>query len=43
MTEQGLTVRHVGVGSIVIAAEPLVRFIHSVNSLTEQLRHSNEA
>src|SRR6202795_2534346 len=40
--EQGLIVRRAGLGSVVIAAEPPVLFTHSVKSLTEWLRYSNE-
>jgi DNA-binding GntR family transcriptional regulator len=40
--EQGLIVRRAGLGSVVIAAEPPVLFSHSVKSLTEWLRYSNE-
>ena len=42
VTEQGLIVRRAGFGSVVIAAEPPVLFTHSVKSLTEWLRYSNE-
>src|SRR3981189_859035 len=42
ITEQGLIVRRAGLGSVVIATEPPVLFTHSVKSLTEWLRHSNE-
>src|ERR1700686_487577 len=42
ITEQGLIVRRAGLGSVVIAAEPPVLFTHSVKSLTEWLRYSNE-
>jgi GntR family transcriptional regulator len=42
VTEQGLIVRRAGLGSVVIAAEPPVLFTHSVKSLTEWLRYSNE-
>src|ERR1700738_1459033 len=40
--EQGLIVRRAGLGSVVIATEPPVLFTHSVKSLTEWLRYSNE-
>src|ERR1700751_4686686 len=40
--EQGLIVRRAGLGSVVIASEPPVLFTHSVKSLTEWLRYSNE-
>src|ERR1700722_3208047 len=40
--EQGLIVRRAGLGSVVIAAEPPVLFTHSVKSLAEWLRYSNE-
>jgi GntR family transcriptional regulator len=42
ITEQGLIVRRAGFGSVVIATEPPVLFTHSVKSLTEWLRYSNE-
>jgi GntR family transcriptional regulator len=42
ITEQGLIVRRAGFGSVVIAAEPPVLFTHSVKSLNEWLRYSNE-
>src|SRR5205809_7894116 len=42
ITEQGLIVRRAGLGSVVIAAEPPVLFTHSVKSLNEWLRYSNE-
>src|ERR1700738_5230037 len=42
ITEQGLIVRRAGLGSVVIAAEPPVLFTHSVRSLSEWLRYSNE-
>jgi len=42
LTEQGLIVRRAGLGSVVIASEPPVLFTHSVKSLTEWLRYSNE-
>ena len=42
VTEQGLIVRRAGLGSVVIASEPPVLFTHSVNSLSEWLRYSNE-
>src|SRR4029077_4338051 len=40
--EQGLIVRRAGLGSVVIATEPPVLFTHSVKSLAEWLRYSNE-
>src|SRR5438034_6671175 len=40
--EQGLIVRRAGLGSVVISTEPPVLFTHSVKSLTEWLRYSNE-
>src|ERR1700704_7218034 len=40
--EQGLIVRRAGLGSVVIATAPPVLFTHSVKSLTEWLRYSNE-
>src|SRR5258708_17682938 len=40
--EQGLIVRRAGLGSVVIATEPPVLFTHSVKSLSEWLRYSNE-
>jgi GntR family transcriptional regulator len=40
--EQGLIVRRAGLGSVVIASEPPVLFTHSVKSLSEWLRYSNE-
>ena len=40
--EQGLIVRRAGLGSVVIAAEPPVLLTHSVKSLSEWLRYSNE-
>src|SRR5450631_4719201 len=40
--EQGLIVRRAGLGSVVIATEPPVLFTHSVKSLNEWLRYSNE-
>jgi DNA-binding GntR family transcriptional regulator len=42
VTEQGLIVRRAGLGSVVIATEPPVLFTHSVKSLNEWLRYSNE-
>jgi len=42
LNDQGLIVRRAGLGSVVIAAEPPVLFTHSVTSLTEWLRYSNE-
>jgi len=42
LMEQGLIVRRAGLGSVVIAAEPPVLFTHSVKSLSEWLRYSNE-
>src|ERR1700755_3203268 len=42
LNDQGLIVRRAGLGSIVIASEPPVLFTHSVTSLTEWLRYSNE-
>ena len=42
ITEQGLIVRRAGLGSVVIASEPPVLFTHSVGSLAEWLRYSNE-
>ena len=42
LMDQGLIVRRAGLGSVVIAAEPPVLFTHSVTSLTEWLRYSNE-
>src|ERR1700729_1673587 len=42
LMEQGLIVRRAGLGSVVIAAEPPVLFSHSVKSLGEWLRYSNE-
>ena len=42
LIEQGLIVRRAGLGSVVIAAEPPVLFTHSVKSLGEWLRYSNE-
>jgi len=40
--EQGLIIRRAGLGSVVIATEPPVLFTHSVKSLSEWLRYSNE-
>ena len=42
LMDQGLIVRRAGLGSVVIATEPPVLFTHSVNSLAEWLRYSNE-
>src|SRR4029453_11583170 len=42
ITERGLIVGRAGLGSVVIAAEPPVLFTHSVKSLNEWLRYSNE-
>ena len=42
LIDQGLIVRRPGLGSVVIAAEPPVLFTHSVTSLNEWLRYSNE-
>jgi DNA-binding GntR family transcriptional regulator len=42
LMDQGLIVRRAGLGSVVIAAEPPVLFSHSVKSLSEWLRYSNE-
>src|SRR5689334_7059491 len=42
LMDQGLIVRPAGLGSVVIASEPPVLFTHSVNSLGEWLRYSNE-
>src|SRR5579863_8651428 len=42
LMDQGLIVRRAGLGSVVIAAEPPVLFTHSVTSLSEWLRYSNE-
>jgi GntR family transcriptional regulator len=42
LNDQGLIVRRAGLGSVVIASEPPVLFTHSVKSLTEWLRYSNE-
>src|ERR1700758_1308899 len=42
LMEQGLIVRRAGLGSGVIASEPPVLFTHSVKSLGEWLRYSNE-
>src|SRR6201995_1113563 len=42
LMEQGLIVRRAGLGSVVIATEPPVLFTHSVTSLNEWLRYSNE-
>ena len=42
LMDQGLIVRRAGLGSVVIAAEPPVLFTHSVKSLNEWLRYSNE-
>src|SRR3954451_9527033 len=40
--EQGLIIRRAALGSVVITTEPPVLFTHSVKSLTEWLRFSNE-
>ena len=42
LIDQGLIVRRAGLGSVVIASEPPVLFTHSVKSLGEWLRYSNE-
>jgi DNA-binding GntR family transcriptional regulator len=42
LRDQGLIVRRAGLGSVVIASEPPVLFTHSVTSLGEWLRYSNE-
>jgi GntR family transcriptional regulator len=42
LMDQGLIVRRAGLGSVIIATEPPVLFIHSVKSLGEWLRYSNE-
>src|SRR6201994_2471193 len=42
LNDQGLIVRRAGLGSVVIAPEPPVLFTHSVTSLNEWLRYSNE-
>jgi GntR family transcriptional regulator len=42
LIDQGLIVRRAGLGSVVIAPEPPVLFTHSVKSLGEWLRYSNE-
>src|ERR1700757_4185364 len=42
LMDQGLIVRRAGLGSVVIATEPPVLFTHSVKSLGELLRYSNE-
>ncbi len=42
LLEQGLIIRRAGLGSVVIATEPPVLFSHSVKSLGEWLRYSNE-
>jgi DNA-binding GntR family transcriptional regulator len=42
LMDQGLIVRRAGLGSVVIATEPPVLFTHSVTSLAEWLRYSNE-
>jgi DNA-binding GntR family transcriptional regulator len=42
LNDQGLIVRRAGLGSVVIASEPPVLFTHSVTSLNEWLRYSNE-
>src|ERR1700726_1670178 len=42
LMDQGLIVRRAGLGSVIIAPEPPVLFTHSVKSLSEWLRYSNE-
>src|ERR1700679_125259 len=42
LMDQGLIVRRAGLGSVIIATEPPVLFTHSVKSLNEWLRYSNE-
>jgi DNA-binding GntR family transcriptional regulator len=42
LLDQGLIMRRAGLGSVVIASEPPVLFTHSVKSLGEWLRYSNE-
>ena len=42
LMDQGLIVRRAGLGSVIIATEPPVLFTHSVKSLGERLRYSNE-
>src|SRR6201993_4333742 len=42
LMDEGLIVRRAGLGSVVIATEPPVLFAHSVTSLGEWLRYSNE-
>jgi DNA-binding GntR family transcriptional regulator len=42
LVDKGLIVRRAGLGSVVIATEPPVLFTHSVKSLGEWLRYSNE-
>jgi DNA-binding GntR family transcriptional regulator len=42
LMDHGLIVRRAGLGSVVIASEPPVLFSHSVKSLSEWLRYSNE-
>jgi GntR family transcriptional regulator len=42
LMDQGLIVRRAGLGSVIIATEPPVLFTHSVKSLGEWLRYSNE-
>src|ERR1700730_2673324 len=42
LMDQGLIVRRAGLGSVIIATEPPVLFTHSVRSLSEWLRYSNE-
>jgi DNA-binding GntR family transcriptional regulator len=42
LMDQGLIVRRAGLGSVVIAPSPPVLFTHSVKSLGEWLRYSNE-
>jgi GntR family transcriptional regulator len=42
LMDQSLIVRRAGLGSVIIATEPPVLFTHSVKSLSEWLRYSNE-
>src|ERR1700760_2410765 len=42
LMDHGLIVRRAGLGSVIIATEPPVLFTHSVKSLGEWLRYSNE-
>ncbi len=42
LMDQSLIVRRAGLGSVIIATEPPVLFTHSVKSLGEWLRYSNE-